>query len=65
MGNKVDYSAAFQLHGKVAIVTGAGGNLGAEMCAALSAAPSTLLVKFVCGHSDRGNYSGPRNTLHR
>ena len=25
-----DYKAAFQLHGKVALVTGAGGNLGAE-----------------------------------
>jgi len=35
MGNAMDYQAAFQLHGKVAIVTGSGGNLGAETCAAL------------------------------
>ena len=47
MGNKVDYSAAFQLHGKVAIVTGAGGNLGAEMCAALSAVGASVIATDV------------------
>lgn len=44
MGNKVDYNAAFQLHGKVAIVTGAGGNLGAEICAALSAVGASVIA---------------------
>ena len=44
MGNKVDYNAAFQLQGKVAIVTGAGGNLGAEMCAALSAVGASVVA---------------------
>ena len=47
MGNNVDYNAAFQLHGKVAIVTGAGGNLGAEMCAALSAVGASVIATDV------------------
>ena len=47
MSTKVDYGAAFQLHGKVAVVTGAGGNLGAEMCAALSAVGASVIATDV------------------
>ncbi len=47
MGKTVDYSAVFRLDGKVAIVTGAGGNLGAEMCAALSAVGASVIATDV------------------
>jgi len=39
-----DYKAAFQLHGKVALVTGAGGNLGAEICRALVSSGASVLA---------------------
>ncbi len=63
MGNKVDYNAAFQLHGKVAIVTGAGGNLGAEICAALSAVGASVIAtdlneQTVKGTADRLSADG-------
>ena len=51
MGKTVDYSAAFRLDGKVAIVTGAGGNLGAEMCAALSAVGASVIATDVNEHA--------------
>ncbi|MDG1013240.1 MAG: SDR family oxidoreductase [Luminiphilus sp.] len=47
MGNAMDYQAAFQLHGKVAIVTGAGGNLGAETCAALVSVGASVVATDV------------------
>ena len=47
MGEVKDYKAAFQLHGKVALVTGAGGNLGAEICRALVSAGAAVLATDV------------------
>ncbi|WP_435210982.1 SDR family NAD(P)-dependent oxidoreductase [Luminiphilus sp. nBUS_16] len=47
MGEVKDYKAAFQLHGKVALVTGAGGNLGAEICRALMSAGASVLATDV------------------
>ena len=54
MGKTVDYSAVFRLDGKVAIVTGAGGNLGAEMCAALSAVGASIIATDVNEQAVKG-----------
>ena len=54
MGKTVDYSAVFRLDDKVAIVTGAGGNLGAEMCAALSAVGASVIATDVNEQAVKG-----------
>ena len=54
MGKTVDYSAVFRLDGKVAIVTGAGGNLGAEMCAARSAVGASVIATDVNEQAVKG-----------
>ena len=42
-----DYRKSFSLDGKVALVTGAAGSLGAEMCRGLAAAGASVLVTDV------------------
>lgn len=42
--NKLDYQSAFSLAGKVALISGAAGSLGAEMCRALTAMGASVLA---------------------
>lgn len=46
-----DYQKSFSLDGKVALVTGAAGTLGAEMCRALTSMGATVLLTDISTHN--------------